>query len=77
MPRAAGNIQKFYTVTLIAAAAGFAAVASVRSPDTAVFNSVRASNPQPYRDYRFPHGPSQFLSAAATSWAVMALAPAL
>jgi Ankyrin repeats (3 copies)/Ankyrin repeat len=45
MPRAAGNIQKFYTVALIAAAAGFAAVASVRSSDTAVFNSVRASDP--------------------------------
>jgi ankyrin repeat protein len=32
---------------------------------------------QPYYEYGFPHGRSQFLSAAATSWAVMALAPAL
>ena len=32
---------------------------------------------QPYVDFGFPHGKSQFLSAAATSWAVMALAPAM
>ena len=29
---------------------------------------------QPYFDYGFPHGTNQFISAAATSWAVIALA---
>ena len=32
---------------------------------------------QPYFDYGFPHGTSQFISAAATAWAVIALAPTL
>jgi hypothetical protein len=32
---------------------------------------------QPYIDSGFPHGPDQFISAAATSWAVIALAYAL
>jgi ankyrin repeat protein len=32
---------------------------------------------QPYHEYGFPHGRSQFISAAATSWAIMALAPAI
>jgi ankyrin repeat protein len=31
---------------------------------------------QPYFDSEFPHGPDQFISAAATSWATMALAAA-
>ena len=31
---------------------------------------------QPYFDSDFPHGPDQFISAAATSWATMALAAA-
>ena len=31
---------------------------------------------QPYFDSEFPHGREQFISAAATNWAVMALAPA-
>jgi hypothetical protein len=29
------------------------------------------------RDSGFPHGKDQWISAAGTSWAVMALAPAL
>ena len=33
----------------------------------------RALGFQPYIDSGFPHGPDQFISAAATSWAVMAL----
>ena len=38
----------------------------------------RRSNPiQPYFDSDFPHGRDQFISAAATNWAVMALAPAV
>jgi hypothetical protein len=32
---------------------------------------------QPYFETGFPHGRDQFISAAATSWAVMALAYAL
>jgi hypothetical protein len=32
---------------------------------------------QPYFDSEFPHGPDQFISAAATNWATMALAGAM
>ena len=32
---------------------------------------------QPYFDYGFPHGRDQFISAAATSWAVMGLSAAI
>jgi hypothetical protein len=32
---------------------------------------------QPYFDSEFPHGGDQFISAAATNWAVTALAPAV
>jgi len=32
---------------------------------------------QPYFETGFPHGRDQFISAAATSWAVMALAHTL
>ena len=31
---------------------------------------------QPYFESGFPHGPDQWISAAATNWAVMALIPA-
>jgi hypothetical protein len=34
----------------------------------------RAIGFQPYTDAGFPHGPDQFISAAATSWAVIGLA---
>lgn len=37
----------------------------------------RAVGFQPYRDSGFPHGPDQFISAAATSWAVIGLAHTL
>jgi squalene cyclase len=43
--------------------------------DGSWFVQSRGFGFQPYADYGFPHGKSQFLSAAATSWAVMALAP--
>jgi glyoxylase-like metal-dependent hydrolase (beta-lactamase superfamily II) len=36
----------------------------------------RAIPIQPYFDSEFPHGPDQFISAAATNWATMALAAA-
>ena len=38
---------------------------------------TRAPAIQPYFDSDFPHGPDQFISAAATNWAVMALLPAV
>jgi ankyrin repeat protein len=36
----------------------------------------RAAAIQPYFDSDFPHGPDQFISAAASNWATMALLPA-
>jgi ankyrin repeat protein len=45
--------------------------------DGSWFVESRGFGFQPYADYGFPHGTSQFLSAAATAWAVMALTPAL
>jgi ankyrin repeat protein len=45
--------------------------------DGSWFVQSRAFGFQPYREYGFPHGRSQFISSAATSWAVMALAPAI
>ena len=35
---------------------------------------TRAVPVQPYFDSEFPHGRDQFISAAATNWATMALA---
>ena len=37
----------------------------------------RAIPIQPYFDSEFPHGKDQFISAAATNWATMALARAV
>ena len=37
---------------------------------------TRAIPVQPYFDSEFPHGQDQFISAAATNWATMALAVA-
>jgi hypothetical protein len=45
--------------------------------DGSWFVQSRGFGFQPYREYGFPHGRSQFISAAATSWAIMALAPAM
>jgi hypothetical protein len=42
--------------------------------DGSWFVKARGFPFQPYFDYGFPHGKDQFISAAATSWAVMALA---
>jgi N-acyl-D-amino-acid deacylase len=41
------------------------------------FVRSRAFAFQPYFDAGFPHGTNQFISAAATSWAVVALAYAV
>jgi ankyrin repeat protein len=45
-------------------------------PDGSWFVATRALPFQPFFDTGFPHGRSQFSSAAATSWAAMALAAA-
>jgi ankyrin repeat protein/mono/diheme cytochrome c family protein len=44
--------------------------------DGSWFVQSRARPSQPYFDSEFPHGTDQFISAAATNWAVMALAHA-
>jgi hypothetical protein len=41
------------------------------------FVRSRAFGFQPFAEFGFPHGRSQFISAAATSWAVMALSHTL
>jgi len=46
-------------------------------PDGSWFVQSRAVAFQPYNETGFPHGRSQFISAASTAWAVMALAPAI
>jgi ankyrin repeat protein len=43
-------------------------------PDGSWFVQTRSLPIQPYFESGFPHGKSQFISCAATSWAVMALA---
>jgi hypothetical protein len=58
-------------------AAGVQYLLRTQRQDGSWFVQSRGFPFQPYWDYGFPHGTSQFLSAAATSWAVMALAPAL
>jgi hypothetical protein len=44
--------------------------------DGSWFVRTRAIPVQPYFDSEFPHGPDQFISAAATNWATIALAGA-
>ncbi len=44
--------------------------------DGSWFVKTRSITIQPYFDSDFPHGRNQFISAAATNWATMALAPA-
>ena len=46
-------------------------------PDGSWYVASRAVPFQPYFDSGFPHGPDQFISAAATNWASMALLSAL
>ena len=45
--------------------------------DGSWYVQTRTLPAQPYFDSDFPHGPDQFISAAATNWAVTALVPAL
>lgn len=56
---------------------GVAYLLNTQRQDGSWFVESRGFGFQPYREYGFPHGRSQFISAAATSWAVMALAPAI
>ena len=44
--------------------------------DGSWFVRTRAPSFQPYFDSDFPYGHDQFISAAASNWAVMALIPA-
>jgi hypothetical protein len=46
-------------------------------PDGSWFVQSRGLAFQPYQESGFPHGRSQFISAAATSWAVIALTGAV
>jgi ankyrin repeat protein len=57
--------------------AGVRSLLRSQRQDGSWFVQSRGFGFQPYAEYGFPHGTSQFLSAAATAWAVMALAPAL
>jgi hypothetical protein len=47
---------------------------STQMPDGSWYVRTRALGLQPYFDNGFPHGVDQFISAAGTSWATMALA---
>jgi hypothetical protein len=42
-------------------------------PDGSWYVSTRALSTQPYFESGFPHGVHQFISAAATNWATLAL----
>jgi N-acyl-D-amino-acid deacylase len=44
-------------------------------PDGSWFVQSRGLPFQPYQETGFPHGRNQFISSAATSWAIIALAP--
>ena len=44
-----------------------------QTPDGSWFVETHAIAIQPPLDAKFPHGPNQFISAAGTSWAAMAL----
>jgi hypothetical protein len=55
---------------------GVAFLVKTQLADGSWFVPTRAIPIQPLFDAGFPHGPHAFISAAATNWAVMALAPA-
>ncbi|MGH9626983.1 MAG: hypothetical protein ACRD7E_01255 [Bryobacteraceae bacterium] len=48
-----------------------------QAEDGSRFVRTRAIGFQPYFETGFPHGKSQFISVAATSWAAIALAAAV
>jgi hypothetical protein len=47
---------------------------NLQPEDGSWYVRTRAPAIQPYFDSDFPHGPDQFISAAASNWASMALA---
>jgi N-acyl-D-amino-acid deacylase len=49
---------------------------STQQADGSWYVATRAVPVQAYFDTGFPHGRDQFISAAATNWAVQALIPA-
>ena len=53
---------------------GLAFLLRTQRPDGSWFVASRSFPIQPYFETGFPHGPDQFISAAATAWAVAALA---
>ena len=56
---------------------GTAYLLRTQQQDGTWFVRTRGFSFQPYREYAFPHGTDQFISATATSWAVMALSGTL
>jgi ankyrin repeat protein len=56
---------------------GVAFLLRTQLPDGSWFVRSRAFGFQPYFETGFPHGLDQFISASATAWAVIGLAPAL
>jgi ankyrin repeat protein len=63
-------------VTDAAYKAGVGFLVNSQLADGSWYVRSRALPFQPYFESDFPHGHNQFISAAATNWAVMALAPA-
>jgi ankyrin repeat protein len=55
---------------------GVAYLLRTQLPDGSWFVQSRGLPFQPYQETGFPHGRNQFISSAATSWAIIALAPA-
>jgi N-acyl-D-amino-acid deacylase len=53
---------------------GIAFLLRTRQPDGSWFVRTRSFPFQPYKESGFPHGKDQWISAAGTSWATMALA---
>ena len=56
---------------------GITRLLQTQLPDGTWLVQTRSYPVQPYFESGFPHGPDQWISAAATSWATMALAFAL
>jgi ankyrin repeat protein len=64
------------TVSAAAYQKGIQFLMNSQLSDGSWYVRTRTLPAQPYFDSEFPHGRDQFISAAATNWAVMALAPA-
>jgi hypothetical protein len=56
--------------------AGTQFLLNTQMPDGSWYVKTRALGVQPYFDSGFPYGVDQYISAAATSWAVIALTQA-